>query len=168
MNDCSERSRGHYGNADNPGFTTNVVTVGTNASTFTPGDAEVGKFLRVTISLYRRQRHSRKHQSPSDVSGNVNDVPTGTVTIDDPTPGEDQLLSASNTIADNDGLGTFTYTWERADNPGFTTNVVTVERTPPRLLRDAVVGKFLRVTISYTDGNGTAESTQFPGDVSGE
>ncbi|MEZ6035563.1 MAG: hypothetical protein R3C17_20900 [Planctomycetaceae bacterium] len=57
---------------------------------------------------------------------NVNDVPTGTVTIDDPTPGEDPLLTASNTIADNDGLGTFTYTWERADNPGFTTNVVTV------------------------------------------
>ena len=43
---------------------------------------------------------------------NVNDPPTGTVTIDDTTPTQGQTLTASNTLADADGLGAITYTWQ--------------------------------------------------------
>ena len=56
---------------------------------------------------------------------NVNDAPTGSVTIDDTTPTQDQTLTASNTLADADGLGAITYTWQRR-TCGFTAGVVTL------------------------------------------
>ncbi|NLX97310.1 MAG: hypothetical protein GXY83_14155, partial [Rhodopirellula sp.] len=88
----------------------------------------------------------------------VNEAPTGSVTIDDTTPAEDQLLTASNTLADADGLGTITYRWERADDAAFDAGVVTVGTGRTFTPRDAEVGKYLRVTAGYTDDHGTAES----------
>ena len=44
---------------------------------------------------------------------NINDTPTGTPTISDTTPAEDQLLTASTAgIADADGLGPFSFQWQ--------------------------------------------------------
>ena len=43
---------------------------------------------------------------------NVNDAPTGTVTISGTAP-ENQVLTASNTLADADGLGAISYQWQR-------------------------------------------------------
>ena len=43
---------------------------------------------------------------------NVNDAPTGLVTISG-TAQENQVLTASNTLADADGLGTISYQWQR-------------------------------------------------------
>jgi hypothetical protein len=40
-----------------------------------------------------------------------NHIPTGLVTINDSTPEQNQLLTASNTLADADGLGAILYTW---------------------------------------------------------
>ena len=53
----------------------------------------------------------------SDATGsvaNVNDDPTGSVTISG-TATEDQVLTAANTLADEDVLGTITYTWSNGD-----------------------------------------------------
>jgi uncharacterized delta-60 repeat protein len=84
--------------------------------------------------------------------------PTGTVSIDDTTPTEDQLLTAANTLADADGLGPITYTWQRADDAAFSTGVIAMGTGATFTPGDAEVGKYLRVTASYTDGQGTAES----------
>ena len=46
--------------------------------------------------------------------GNVNNVPTGTVTISG-TPTVGQTLTVSNSLADEDGLGTITYQWNKSD-----------------------------------------------------
>ena len=43
---------------------------------------------------------------------NVNDAPTGNVTITG-TPTQNQILTASNNLADADGLGAINYTWLR-------------------------------------------------------
>ena len=43
---------------------------------------------------------------------NVNDAPTGAVTLSG-TATEDQTLTAANTLADEDGLGTISYQWQR-------------------------------------------------------
>ncbi|HBK55392.1 MAG TPA: hypothetical protein DDZ76_03780, partial [Xanthomonadales bacterium] len=58
---------------------------------------------------------------------NVNDVPTGTVTISG-TATEDQTLTASNTLADADGLGPISYQWRRGGVPivGATSNTYTL------------------------------------------
>ena len=84
--------------------------------------------------------------------GNVNDAPTGAVTIGG-TPTEDQILTADvSTLADADGLGTISYQWQRdgADIAGATGLTYT--------LGDADVGSTITVVASYTDGHGTVES----------
>src|SRR6185437_91692 len=82
---------------------------------------------------------------------NVNDPPTGTVTIGG-TAQENHVLTASNTLADADGLGTISYQWQRvgANVAGATVTTYT--------LGNADVGHTLDVVASYTDGHGTAES----------
>ena len=81
---------------------------------------------------------------------NLNDAPTGTVTISG-TPTQGQLLTAANTLVDADGLGAITYTWYASGtvNPIGTGNTFT--------LLQAQVGKTISVVASYTDSQGTAE-----------
>src|SRR5206468_11116889 len=74
---------------------------------------------------------------------NVNDAPTGTVSISG-TATEDQVLTASNTLADEDGLGTITYHWLR---DGVDTGSTGTTYT----LGQADVGKDLSITRLNTD-----------------
>ncbi|ESY65250.1 hypothetical protein X742_23230 [Mesorhizobium sp. LNHC232B00] len=69
---------------------------------------------------------------------------------------EDQVLSASNTLADADGLGTISYQWQRDTGSGFA-NIGGATSTT-YTLSEADVGATVRVVASYTDGHGTAES----------
>ncbi|WP_186440497.1 hypothetical protein, partial [Planktothrix tepida] len=56
------------------------------------------------------------NSSPTSVITNINDLPTGNVNITG-TATQNQILTATNTLADADGLGTFNYQWqESADN----------------------------------------------------
>jgi hypothetical protein len=83
---------------------------------------------------------------------NVNDAPSGLPTISG-TASENQTLTANTTgIADADGLGAFSYQWQRngADIAGAIASTY--------LLSDADVGANISVRVSYTDARGTAES----------
>ncbi|HBE70148.1 MAG TPA: hypothetical protein DDW52_18525 [Planctomycetaceae bacterium] len=85
-----------------------------------------------------------------DISG-VNDIPYGIPTIFG-TATEDEVLTASTGgIADYDGLGTFSFQWERDWTPiiGATSSAYT--------LGDDDVGSRISVTVSYTDPGGTME-----------
>ena len=81
----------------------------------------------------------------------MNDAPTGSVTIAG-TATEDQTLTASNTLADADGLGVISYQWQRdgSDIAGATASTYT--------LTDADVGASITVVASYTDLQSTNES----------
>ena len=82
----------------------------------------------------------------------VNDAPIGAPVIVG-TATEDQTLSVDTTsIADADGLGAFSVQWLR--------NGVAIggATAATYLLGDADVGANLSVQVSYTDGDGTAES----------
>ncbi len=81
----------------------------------------------------------------------VNDVPTGNVLISG-TVTEDQVLTANNTLVDDDVLGAITYQWQRdgIDITGATGNTYT--------LGNADVSTVITVVASYTDGLGTNES----------
>lgn len=83
---------------------------------------------------------------------NVNDVPSGVVTIDNASPDEGDILTASNTLFDEDGLGTMTYKWQRGgvDISGATGSTYTAIQ--------ADVGSTPQVLASYTDAQGTPES----------
>ena len=83
----------------------------------------------------------------------VNDAPVGLVTIDNMTPAAGDTLTASNTLADADGLsGPISYQWyfDGVAIGGATGNTYT---TVP-----ADVGGVITVVASYTDDQGTFES----------
>ena len=102
----------------------------------------------MTVSVSFTDDYSNGETATSDATSavaNVNDDPTGSVTISG-TATEDQVLTASNSLADEDVLGTITYTWSNGDTGETTT------------LGQSDVGNAITVTASYTDGQGTAES----------
>ena len=86
-------------------------SIGSDSSTYTLTQSEVGKYIKVTTSYTDDdgtvESHSDTHLT---AVANVNDDPTGSVTISG-TATEDQVLTAANTLADEDVLGTITYTW---------------------------------------------------------
>ena len=89
--------------------------------------------------------------APTSAIINVNDAPTGTVSIGG-TAEQGQTLNVSNTLADLDGMGTISYQW-LADG-----NAITGATGNTFLLGSAQVGKLITVSAGYTDGHGTAES----------
>ncbi len=127
-----------------------VNVVGATGATYTLGNADVGHTIDVVASY--TDGHGTLESKASAATAtvtNVNDPPTGTVTISG-TAQENQVLTASNTLADADGLGTISYQWQRdgVDVVGATGATYT--------LGDADVGHTIDVVASYTDGHGTA------------
>ena len=90
---------------------------------------------------------------------NVNDAPTGMVTISG-TPTEDQTLTADTSgISDADGLGAFSYQWQRdgVDDRRRDRQHLHAGRRRRRHADQ-------RAWSSYTDGHGTAEGPDQCGD----
>lgn len=134
----------------------NVTAIGgATSATYTPGDADVGQQIRVDVSYVdgggTPEGPLASAQTPP--IANVNDAPTGAVLIDNMSPSEGDTLTASNSLADADGLtGPVTYQWQRngADIGGATFISYTTVA--------ADVGTLITVVASYTDDRGTPES----------
>ncbi|MCX7261869.1 MAG: hypothetical protein NTX67_03625, partial [Burkholderiales bacterium] len=125
---------------------------GATGSTYTLTQSAVGKAITVVVS-YTDSGNTAESVTSSATSsvGNVNDAPTGSVTISG-TALQGQTLTAANNLADADGLGAISYQW-KADGvniSGATSSTLT--------LAQAQVGKTVTVAASYTDGGNTAES----------
>jgi len=133
-----------------------VSTGAADQATYTLGDADVGGLVRVVISYTDGQGFSETATSASSAAiAGVNDAPTGGVSLTG-TATENQVLTAdASTLADADGLGTLHYQWQRNTGSGFV-NVGADQST--YTLGDADVGGLVRVIVSYTDGQGFANS----------
>jgi RTX calcium-binding nonapeptide repeat (4 copies) len=112
----------------------------------------VGKVITAVV-FYTDQRGTleRAESAPTTEVANVNDLPAGLVIITG-TPTEDQILTASNTLVDADGMGAASYQWQAngSNIAGATDATLT--------LAQAQVGRIITVLASYTDGQGTAEA----------
>jgi len=129
-----------------------VEIAGATSSTFTLTQAEVGTAITVVVSYTDRIGTAESVSSaPSGAVANVNDAPTGTVTITG-TSTQGQTLAAANTLADDDGLGAISYQWQTA---GVSISGATADTYT---LTQVEVGKVVTVTASYIDAFGTAES----------
>ncbi len=129
-----------------------TTNVGSDQSTYAPGDDDVGQTISVVVS-YTDGHGTGEAVTSGSVGpiGNVNDTPTGGVTVTG-TATEDQVLTANTaTLADADSLGTLHYQWKRG-----ATNVGSDQST--YTLGDNDAGQSISVVVSYTDGHGTAES----------
>ena len=127
----------------------------TNAigSTLTLSQAEVSKAITVKVSYTDGYGASEElTSSASDTVANVNDLPTGSVTISGTATEGEALAAVTSNISDADDLGAFSYQWLRdgTDISGATASTYT--------LAQADVGAAISIRASYTDGGGTAES----------
>lgn len=87
---------------------------------------------------------------------NVDDAPTGEVTVAGGLqPGA--TLTASNTLADPDGLGPVSYQWQVSDGQGGWTNIPGATGANLAVGAD-LIGQQVRVVASYVDGQGTPTS----------
>ncbi len=87
---------------------------------------------------------------------NVNDTPTGSVTITGHLK-QGTVLQAANTLDDLDGMGVVSYQWQvSSDNSDWKDMVGATDSS--FTLTQAQTGKYVRVKASYTDGFGQAET----------
>jgi len=125
---------------------------GASGTTYLLSDADVGHTIDVVAKYVDGHGTAESVASAATSSvTNVNDAPTGSVTISGVAQ-ENQVLTASNTLADADGLGVISYQWQRdgVNVAGATGTTYT--------LGNADVGHTIDVVAKYTDGHGTAES----------
>ncbi|MFM6396294.1 MAG: hypothetical protein ACKPFF_06380, partial [Planktothrix sp.] len=98
------------------------------------------------------------NSSPTSVvAALLNNAPTGTVDITG-TAEQNQILTATNTLADADGLGTFNYQWQESSDNGVTWTNISGATNNTFTLSQAQVGKKVQAKVSYTDLLGTAET----------
>jgi hypothetical protein len=131
-----------------------VAVEGATEATYTLTQAEVGSAITVTASFTDGDGNAESKTSAATTPvENVNDLPVGSVSISDASPTEDQTLTVSNDLTDEDGLGTISYQW-------YADNVVIAGATGASLTLtdEALVGKAITVTATYTDGAGTPET----------
>ena len=129
---------------------------GAASSTYTLTQADVG--MAITASASYTDAFGNSHSVASVgtlIVTNVNDVPIGAVTISG-TATEDEILTARNDLADEDGLGNITYQWVRTSG-GTTTNINGAAAASYTLTQEDV-GSQITVTAGYTDDQGTDES----------
>ena len=125
---------------------------GATKNTYTLTQKEVGKAITVVASYHDGHGYAEQVPGASTVPVmNLNDPPTGIVKI---TGGGQQgeMLTASNTLADADGMGDVSYQWQANG-----VNISGAENESYQLTQ-AEVGKSITVTASYTDGGGTPEN----------
>jgi hypothetical protein len=114
--------------------------------------ADVGKRISVNASYIDTLKNSEMVSSdPTTKVVNVNDIPTGSVTITG-LPAQGQTLTSISTLADIDGLGALKYQW--LGNGNTISNATHSKYT----LTQTDVGKSINVKVSYVDGYGAAES----------
>ncbi len=129
-----------------------VAIAGATANTFTLTQAQVGKTITVTADYTDGTGRSEAvTSSATGAVANVNDAPTGGVTITG-LPIVGRTLAASNNLADADGLGAISYQWSAAGV------VITGATASTYTLTPGEAGKAISVTASYIDGQGAAES----------
>ncbi len=127
----------------------NGVTVG-SGNTLLLSQAEVGKTITTTASYTDDSGSTESVTSgPTTAVLNVNDLPTGSVTITGLAT-QGQTLTASNSIADADGMGAITYSWKA--------NGTAVGSGTSFALTQSEVGKTITVLASYVDGGANTEN----------
>ena len=137
--------------------TTWTAIDGATADTFTLSEAQVGQQVRVNASYTDGHgTPESKTSAATPAIANVNDAPTGTVSVSG-TATQKETLTAANTLADIDGLGAIGYQWQSSTD-GTTWSAIGGATASSFTLGEAQVGQQVRAVASYTDGHGSAES----------
>ena len=141
---------------------TNFVSptnVGSNDAQYTLEDLDAGKYIRVIVSFTDMNGFPESFTATTaQIAARGNTPATGTLTISGIASGTNVLTAVTNTIADDDGLNTFSYQWQRSDDANFASPTNVGSNNAQYTLEDLDAGKYIRVIVSFTDMNGFSES----------
>lgn len=129
----------------------NEVISGANKTTYSLTQSDVGKAISVKVSYMDLKSFSENVVSDSVTIANVNDKPTGLVTISGDLKTGSKIY-ANDTLTDADGLGTLHYQWIRDKK------IIVGENSYYYELTEKDIGKKISVKVSYTDKLGTHEN----------
>ena len=133
-------------------FSDDKVISNATQTTYTLTQSDVGKKISVKASYTDNAGTAESVTSLATAAvANINDTPTGSVKIDGQTK-QNQVLTASNTVADADGLGVISYQWQSNNKDIANATQATYKLT------QADVGNVITVKANYTDAQGTKES----------
>ncbi len=126
---------------------------GATDATFELTQTQVGKPITVTVS-YTDDGNTAETLTSAATNAvtNTNDAPTGLPSITGTVTQGETLTADASGITDADGLGAFSYQWQADGSAinGATGSTLALTQTQ--------VGNTITVTVSYTDGGGTAET----------
>ena len=139
------------------------TNIGTNSVEYTLDILDVGKHVRVVVSFTDASgtKEVLTSGATAQIALRANRPATGTPTISGIAAASKRLTAVTDSIADEDGLSSFSYQWQRSEDADFTNAVdVDIDGATSRTydLIDADAGKYLRVIISFTDRRGGAEA----------
>ena len=143
--------------SDSSGSYTDIQNA--TSETYTLGDDDVGRNVRVQVSYTDARGEDETLISDATAAvTNVNDAPTGTVTISGQATENATLTANTGTLDDADGLGALSYQWQRNRGANDTFEDIAGETGNTYTLGDADVGREVRVEVSYTDDRGMDET----------
>ncbi|MBQ0785179.1 MAG: DUF4347 domain-containing protein, partial [Amphritea sp.] len=114
-------------------------------------EATVSLFFDGEDILLDENKESLDAIALTDPQNVMNSLPTGGVSITGIAIEDNVLAVDLSILADADGLGTFSYQWQRDGS------TITGAITDNYMLGDADVGALINVVVSYTDGAGNLE-----------
>jgi Ca2+-binding RTX toxin-like protein len=132
-------------------FSNGQIISNANKSFYALTQTDVGKTISVTASYVDGLNKEETVSSTGVMVSNSNDLPTGNVSISGSTE-QNKTLTASNDIADLDGMGVISYQWLR--NGAIIPNQTQINYT----LTQTDVGNTISVKASYIDAHGAQES----------
>lgn len=123
----------------------------------TPDNDAVGTTQGISISVTDSGLSTSAIPAFDLTVTNTNDPPTGDVTLSSTTATQGVTLTASNNLADADGIGSLNYQWQQSSNGSDWSNIVdaTSDNFTPS---DAQVRQQLRLEVSYTDNRMAMET----------
>lgn len=130
-----------------------VAITGATSGTLTLTQDQVGKAITVDVR-YTDGGSTFETVSSSGTSAveNVNDAPTGEVTITGTARQGETLTANTDALDDPDGLGNLSYQWLRDGS------AVSGATSSSYMLVEVDIGAQISVMVSYTDDDGTNES----------
>lgn len=130
------------------------TTVGT-ATSAEVTDLSNGRYYTFAVSAYNLRGEGALSASSNSVYTNAS--LQGSIEISGNFE-QGQTLNVISTVTDADGLGAFSYQWASSSNGSSFADISGAIDETFTLSQDHV-GKYIRVTVSYTDGAGTHEMT---------
>ena len=126
---------------------------GATAETYALSEADVGTNISVTVSYTDGYGAAERVDSAetSDIA-KANDAPSGSLVISGTAVEGETLTLDTTSIADVDGVGTFSYVWMKDGS------VLAGETGATYILTQADVGSVFSASVSYVDGLGVTET----------